>query len=67
MERSNISGMTVEEYRDWMKKDLSGLQLVNNAASIDDIVDNLQDVKLQVSSVNMEEYRDYISDMQAKY
>ena len=61
MERSKIAGMSVDEYRDWMKDDLSDLHLVNNAESVDNIVKNMKNPHLMVSSVNSEEYNSYTS------
>ena len=53
--------MSVDEYRDWMKDDLSDLYLINNAEPIDDIVKNMKNPHLMVSSVNSEEYEGYTS------
>ena len=63
MERSKIAGMRVDEYRAWMKDDLSDLYLINNAEPVDDIVKNMKNPHLMLSSVNDDEYEGYASSI----
>lgn len=60
MERSDISGMTVDQYREWMKDRLDDIYLQNESDSVDDIVDGMPEKKLYVTSVNKEELKDVI-------
>ena len=60
MERSNISGMTVEEYREWMKESLDDIYLKNESDPIDEIVENMSEKELRVTSVNKNELKDVV-------
>ena len=60
MERSNISGMTVEEYREWMKERLDDIYLKNESDPIDEIVENMSEKELRVTSVNKNELKDVV-------
>lgn len=52
MERSNVSGMSIDEYRRWMKEDIDDLFLINESDSVDEIIKNMNETKLLVSAVN---------------
>ncbi|MBR1634293.1 MAG: hypothetical protein IJ682_04425 [Lachnospiraceae bacterium] len=56
MKRSKISGMTIEEYRSWMKQRMDDIYLKNESDSVDDIVENMADTKLYVSSVDKSDF-----------
>ena len=56
MGRSKISGMTVDEYREWMGENMDGVLLKDDGVSVDDIVGEMTDKTLQVSSVNLDEF-----------
>lgn len=58
MEERKISGMTMDEYREWLKPDIKDFMLKNGNESIDDLISSKPDIKLRANSFNSDDYTD---------
>lgn len=56
MERT-ISGMTMEEYREWIKPDIKDFMLKNKSESIDELLASVPEIKLRANAFNPEDYK----------
>lgn len=54
--REQVSGMSIEEYQNWMLHNLDDLRLRNDGRDVDGIVASMQDDDIDFSSVNPAEY-----------
>lgn len=56
LKRENVSGLTIEEYREWMKESCPEIHLRNNNVPLEMLMDAIKDVKTDFSAINPDDY-----------
>ena len=54
--RNSVSGISIEEYRAWMKDTCDDVLMKNDSASIDDIIESMKDVELDFKALDMKDF-----------
>lgn len=60
LNRENISGMTIDEYRKWMKDTCDEIHPKNSSVPLEMLMDAIDNVDTEFSAVNPD---DYMGDM----
>lgn len=56
LKRENVSGLTIEEYREWMKESCPDIHPRNNSVPLEMLIDTIRDVDTDFSAFDPDDY-----------